>query len=288
MFAISLGLFAALCWALHDLTARSFANVIGPYRSALWLMLIGALLLLPLILWRGLIQNGDQAGFIYALLMGVAYALAVGGLFKAFSLAPLSVVGPFTSGYPALVVVWGLFLGLHPSSLEWLAIVLVLAGAVIVARTGPPDGGINSIASGKFPVVVIASICAAFGFAAAVVLGQKASLTLGEFESTFVSRFPAALILLPFLTGEKASESKLSGKSWGVITLMALFDISATSAINFAGHYPNKELAAMGISSYGALLVMFGVVFLKEKVSWGQWLGVLITAFGVALLAMPK
>ena len=110
MFALPLALSAALCWSAHDVVARSYAERVGPFRMAFGVGAGG----------RGraaahcAVARRDLAGrplwaLGYAVALGVVYAFALGGLLKAFSLAPVSIVGPMTAGYPALVVLWGLY-----------------------------------------------------------------------------------------------------------------------------------------------------------------------------------
>jgi drug/metabolite transporter (DMT)-like permease len=288
MIAISLGVFAAFCWAFHDLTAKRFADETGPYRMGFWVMLAGAVALLPVMVWRGTLLSSSLDGVMLAAIMGVFYAGAVAGLFKAFSLAPVSVVGPFTSGYPALVVFWHLYNGLAPSAVEWLAFGLALVGALVVARTGPKDGGLSIIAPGKLGAVIIASLAAAICFASTIILGQAAATLIGQYETTFISRFPAALVLAPFAFADSKSHPSISRFAWGGLLAMAILDVAAVSAVNASGLFPGAEYSAMGISLYGGLAVLLAMVFLKEKVSIGQWLGIAMVVVGVGLLGWPK
>jgi drug/metabolite transporter (DMT)-like permease len=62
--------------------------------------------------------------------------------------------------------------------------------------------------------------------------------------------------------------------------------VIAVSSINATGYFPNKELGAMVISAYGALSVLLAMVFLKEKVSAAQWVGIAMISGGVATLAV--
>ncbi len=284
MIAILLGLFAALCWSLHDMLARLFAAQLGAYRLAFLALAIGAVLLLGPVGWRGVILHSDGKALSLALAMGVAYALAIGGLFKAFSLAPVSIVGPLTSSYPALVLLWGVANGLSPSLAEWLAVVVIFAGTVIVSAYGPQDGGFGSIARDKRLVVLAACGATQVGFAASLLLGQKAALSLGEFETTFVSRLPAALLVLPLALKDQGGLRQLGRTSLAAVFAMAAMDVLAVSAINYAGRFDNKEFAAMGISTYGAGSVLLARLFLKESVSQGQWAGIALLTAGVAYL----
>jgi drug/metabolite transporter (DMT)-like permease len=287
LIAVLLGLVAALCWSVHDLVARAFAEKVGPFRMSVWVLLLGAAILFPMVLWNGTLWHGDKASLITALLLGVAYAFALGGLLKAFSLAPVSIVGPLTGGYPALVVIWGILHGLNPTNQQWLAMVAILLGAVIVGRFGPDDGGFAMVAKGKIWVVLLSAAVAVVGFAASVVLGQQATIGLGEIETTFVSRFPAAVLVFAALIVSKPPglAARPIGM-WKAVGAMALCDVIAVTSINVSTFYPNKELGAMAISGYGALSVLLAMIFLKEKVSMAQWFGIAMISGGVALLAI--
>jgi len=288
MFAVSLGVFAALCWSGHDCVARFYAERIGPFRMAFWVALTGALILLPMVMWRGTILQADAVGLGYAIALGGAYAVALAGLFVAFSIAPVSIVAPMTAGFPVLVVIWGLINGLTPSSLEWAAVLLVVVGAVIVGSNSQPGAGPSSIAPGKLLKAMTAIAAANVAFATAVILGQKAALSLGDFETTFVSRFPAALLLAPLFLREKKTGAAMDRNMVIAVLAMATLDVAAITVINYSGQFPNRALAAMGISAYGALGVLLAMVFLHEKVRPGQWLGIVLVVCGIAALGWPK
>src|SRR5882724_8755210 len=129
--ALLLGLFAALCWGVHDLAARVFTQRMGAFRLGVRTELAGFILLLPVVIMA---RGGRVEDWLLVGLLGVIYGVAIAGLFKSFAMAPLSIVGPFSAGYPALIVVWGMFFGLSPTLLQYLGIAAILIGAVIVGR----------------------------------------------------------------------------------------------------------------------------------------------------------
>ncbi len=287
MISVVLGLVAAFCWSTHDLLARRFAAGLGPFRMSFWIMLAGAALLAVPVLLRGQILNGEVQAIWIAFAMGLVYALAMGALLLAFSLAPVSIVGPLTAGYPALVVVWGLSQGHVPSIAQWLAIVIVLVGVLIVSRNGHDDDHADGVALGKMPLVIMAALVADLAFAATVIMGQSATQGLGEYEVTFLSRFPAAAVLLVMMLKDRGRLPPLSRAGVTSIVAMAACDVTAVTAINAAAWFPNRELGAMVISSYGALSVLMAMIFLRERVSAMQWLGIASVVIGVAILGWP-
>lgn len=284
MIAVLLGVAAATCWSIHDLVARSYAARIGPLRMAIAVMLVGGVFVGAIVLARNTLWQAPPRGLLEAALLGIAYGFGAGSLFKAFSLGPISVVGPLTAAYPALVVLWGVINGLEPSWLQWLAIAVTLVGAVIVGRSGHADGGIHAVAKTDLARLLFFCLTASIAYAAAVIFAQNAAVAIGEYEATFVSRPVAALALLPFMAGE-ARRMPLQAKHWWGIVAMAILDVAGITAINLSGFLPQREYAAVGISAYGAIAVIFAALVLREKVSLGQWSGIAFIVAGVATLA---
>ena len=287
MIAVLFGVFAALCWSVHDVIARSVAGAVGGFRTAAWVMVSGFILLTAYVLWDGSVWHASGSAILSGLLLGFAYGFGVGGLFKAFSLGPVSLVGPITAGYPVLAVLWGVFNGLEPTLLQWACVGATLIGAIIVARSGEADGGINAVAPGKMPQLLFFATMAALGYSSSIVLGQRAALTVGEVDATWLSRPVALLVLLPFVYFD-GKRGGLSRNQWIAIFVMGALDVLGVIAVNTSGHYPGKEFAGIGISAYAAISVVLAMIFLKEKVSPGQWAGLAMIVLGVATLSLAQ
>lgn len=285
MIAVLFGVFAALCWSVHDLIARSMAAQIGAFRMAALVIISGGILLSVYVLYDGAIWSASWPQLMSGFLLGMAYGFGVGGLFKAFSLGPISLVGPITAGYPVLAVLWGVVNGLEPSLLQWAAVGATVLGAVIVARSGTEDGGINAVEPGKMPTLLFFAVMAVLGYSSSIVLGQQAALSVGEIEATWLSRATALLVLLPFMLSE-GKFGPLTKRNWTGIFVMGGLDVLGVIAVNASGHFPGKDFAGIGISAYGAVAVVLAMLFLKETVSRGQWLGIALIVAGVATLSV--
>jgi drug/metabolite transporter (DMT)-like permease len=284
MLALGLGLFAALSWSIHDLFARQLAPVLGAYRMSIFTMLLGFVILFPAIVQSPAWSSGQWFDFWPMLVLGVIYGIAVSSLFMGFAMAPVSIVGPFTADYPALVVIWGMVHGFQPSALQVIAILAILIGAIIVGRYGEEHGGLNEVEPGKLPLVIFFCVLASVCFAAAVVMGQALSPHFGETATAGMLRLPAALVLVPVALREKGRMPSFKLSSWGLLVFMAALDMAAITGINYMGQLPAKEMGAMGISAYGGVAVVLAMIFLKEKVSAAQWVGIALTVAGVGLL----
>lgn len=287
MIAVLFGVFAALCWSIHDVIARSIAGTVGGFRTAAWVMVSGFVLLTAYVLWDGSVWQATGPAIFSGLLLGFAYGFGVGGLFKAFSLGPVSLVGPITAGYPVLAVLWGVFNGLEPTLLQWACVGATLLGAVIVARSGEADGGINAVEPGKMPALLFFAIMAVLGYSSSIVLGQQAAVSVGEVDATWLSRPVALLVLLPFAFFD-GKRGVLSRNQWIAIFVMGGLDVLGVIAVNASGHFPGKEFAGIGISAYAALSVIMAMIFLKEKVSPGQWVGLVMIVGAVATMSVSQ
>ena len=287
MIAVLFGVFAALCWSVHDVIARSIAGAVGGFRTAAWVMVSGFVLLSAYVLWDGSVWQASGPAIFSGLALGFAYGFGVGGLFKAFSLGPVSLVGPITAGYPVLAVLWSVFNGLEPTAVQWACVGATLLGAIVVARSGEADGGVNAVAPGKMPQLLFFAIMAALGYSSSIVLGQQAALTVGEVDATWLSRPVALLVLLPFVMFD-GKHGVLSRNQWIAIIVMGALDVAGVIAVNTSGHYPGREFAGIGISAYGAIAVILAMIFLKEKVSRGQWAGLAMIVLGVATLSATQ
>ncbi len=256
-------------------------------RMGLWIMILSGVMLTALVWWRGTLFAADPQGLVSALALGIAYACGAAGIYKAFSLGPISIVGPLTSAYPVLVVAFEIFKGLAPSLLQWAAMAAAIAGALIVSRSSTPDGGMNSVAPGKLVPLLIACLVCSLGYAVAVVIGQRTAVMIGEIEAAWISRATAIAGFLVMTAMEPRRET-IRGNIWWGIAAMGVLDAAGLIAVNASGHLPGKEFASIGISGYGAMAVIMAAIVLKEKVAPLQWFGIALITGGVAALALPQ
>ena len=137
MSSVLLGLVAALSWGVHDFLAR-FPSPAPSGRIPTVLAVTFAGLLYSQL--PGCLQRRPDPHLL-------APALAPGGerhlsractlsLYAALALGPLSLVTPIAGSYPALAMIFAVAQGARPSLLQWLAIAAVLAGVMLVSRSG--------------------------------------------------------------------------------------------------------------------------------------------------------
>jgi drug/metabolite transporter (DMT)-like permease len=283
MLALSLGLAAAALWAVHDLLARKLSQGAALLPILFIVLAAGTLGLVPVALATGGWAEMTGPAVALAAVSGLAFVVAIGGLYKAFSLAPVRVVSPVVGAYPLLILLIAVAQGRPVASGDWLAVLAIAVGIAIVAVAARDDAPEGYAAS---PGVAIAwGALSATGFAATFALAQAATRMSAELPVMLTGRIVALVAMLGLLLWHRGSLAPQRGH-FGVLGLMGLLDALALGFVTASGGLPRAEYASVASSLFGVLTVLLAAWFLKEHVRRVQWLGIACVFGGIAALGL--
>lgn len=283
MLALGFGLTAALLWAVHDLLARKLSQGAALLPILVLVLGAGTLGLLPVVMALGGWGQMTWAAGGVAALSGLAFSVAIGGLYKAFSLAPVRVVSPVVGAYPLLILLTAVAQGRHVSGGDWLAVLAIVIGITIVAiasRDDAPEG----YAASPGVAMTWAALSAA-GFAGTFALAQEATRLGSELPVMLVGRVVALAAILGLMVWHKGSMAPQRGH-FGVLGLMGLLDALALGLVTASGGLPRAEYASVASSLFGVLTVLLAAWVLKERVRPVQWAGITCVFSGIAALGL--
>ncbi|MBL4916281.1 DMT family transporter [Szabonella alba] len=286
MLALGFGLTAALLWAVHDLLARKLSQGAGIVAMALIVLASGALALLPLVLLAGDWSTMTGRAWAGAAASGLAFALAVGSLYRAFSLAPVRLVSPVVGSYPMLVLLIAVAQGRPVTPGDWLAVAVIVAGIAIVALAARGDGP-EGYAAGPAVATGWAAL-SALGFAATFALAQEAVRQGSDLPVMLVARITALaafLILLRMVRTGKGRPPLLRSQIW-VLCAMGVLDALSLGFVTVAGGLPKAEYASVASALFGVVTVLLAAWFLHERVRPVQWLGIAVVFTGIGALSL--
>src|SRR3990170_3401073 len=183
-----LGLVAALSWGLNDFLARFPSRAVGPIPTVLAVTVAGFIVLGAWLLLDGATISIVWPSLWLVAVSGVFFTLATLSLFAAFALGPIAIVAPIAGSYPALAMMLAVAQGARPSAWQWLAIVGVMAGVLIVSRSGGRYEESGELPPGKLKIVLGLAFLAGFCFAIALTAGQAARRLFGEVETVWLAR----------------------------------------------------------------------------------------------------
>lgn len=289
MVALSFGLGAALIWAVHDLLARKVSQGAALLPILIVVLGAGSLVLAPIALIFGDWTLMTASAVVLSIVYGLAYALAGGGLYKAFSVAPVRLVAPVIGAYPMLSLAIAVAQGRTVTGADWLAVLAIVAGIAIVAvstRDDTPDGYAAT------PAVALAwAGFSALGFATAFALGQEATRQGTELPVMLIGRAVALAVVLALAVGLALGRARGSPvaprvRHLRLLVLMGVIDTVALGLVTAAGGLSHAEYASVAASLFGVLTVLLAAWFLKENVRPVQWLGIATVFSGIASLGL--
>lgn len=280
MLSLISGLTAACAWAVHDLLVRK----IGQSASILPMMLVvlgsGSVALLVPALVFGDWAAMQGTALACAIGAGFAYVLGMGGLYAAFSLAPVRLVAPILGSFPMISLGFAAMGGKDVSLAEVAAVLAIVIGIAVVALTGT-EGGESATRPGR---AILWALGGMVGFASTFWLAQEAA-RLGDILPAVLIPRLLALALVGLLALGNRSEIRDTGGAGRTLAIMGALDALAITLVTAAASLPNPEYAAISSSLFGVLTILLAWKVLGERVAKRQWLGIAVVFGGIAVLS---
>ncbi|MEU4468224.1 DMT family transporter [Streptomyces sp. NPDC024017] len=274
----------SLLWGLADfggglLTRRTPALTVVVVSQSIAVVVLGAVVVAT----GGWSETGPQLWFAVA--AGLVGPVAMLAFYKALALGPMGVVSPLGSIGVAVPVGVGLVLGERPGLLQFVGILVAVAGVCLAG--GPQFRGA--------PVqrqAIALTLLAAFGFGAVMALIAEASSTLtGLFLALFVQRVTnvAAGGLALYVSVRRGSPAlPADGFPWRSLPALAfvgLADVAANGTYSIAAQHGPVTVAAVLASLYPVVTAVAARGVLRERLRAVQAAGAGLALVGTVLLA---
>ncbi|MFJ8594100.1 EamA family transporter [Streptomyces sp. NPDC093598] len=274
----------SLLWGLADfggglLTRRTPALTVVVVSQSIAVVVLGALVVAT----GGWSEAGPQLWFAVA--AGLVGPVAMLAFYKALALGPMGVVSPLGSIGVAVPVGVGLMLGERPGLLQFVGILVAVAGVCLAG--GPQFRGA--------PVqrqAIALTLLAAFGFGAVMALIAEASTTLtGLFLALFVQRVTnvaAGGLALLVSVRRGAPALPADGFPWRSLPALAfvgLADVAANGTYSIAAQHGPVTVAAVLASLYPVVTAVAARGVLRERLRAVQAAGAGLALVGTVLLA---
>ncbi|MEU3850929.1 DMT family transporter [Streptomyces sp. NPDC029554] len=274
----------SVLWGLADfggglLTRRTPALTVVVVSQSIAVAVLGAVVVAT----GGWSEAGPQLWFAVA--AGLVGPVAMLAFYKALALGPMGVVSPLGSIGVAVPVGVGLVLGERPGLLQFVGILVAVAGVCLAG--GPQFRGA--------PVqrqAIALTLLAAFGFGAVMALIAEASTTLtGLFLALFVQRVTnvaAGGLALYVSVRRGAPALPTDGFPWRTLPALAfvgLADVAANGTYSIAAQQGPVTVAAVLASLYPVVTAVAARGFLRERLRAIQAAGAGLALVGTVLLA---
>ena len=273
---ILLALVAAVMYGSSDFGGGLASRRLGSLRVSV----VGSAVA-TVLAWATLILAGGPGPSLRAVAWGLAAGLAGGAgtlvLYRGLARGQMSVVGPLSAVGAAVVpVAAGVALGERPSLLSVAGVLVALPAIVLVAASGSVRGKLGTglldgLAAGvAFGILFI-------GLAQA---GRNAGLWPVASEQT------GALLITLAVAVKTREPLRIPLRAAGLPVLVGASGMAATLAYFYATHFSMLAIAAVLVSLYPGVTVLFARTLLHERFTPAQRAGLGLCALAIAAIAL--
>jgi drug/metabolite transporter (DMT)-like permease len=291
---ILLGLVTALCWGSADLFARFATRRIGTFRTMLYMQFCG-FCLLTLVMprlggWGHLFDGSGWEPWAWGILAGVLNTSSTLALYRSFEIGKLSIVAPISACYPVLTMLLSALTGERLTALRLFGLVLTIVGVILVARGEQAPDDANSIDEKRQPATtrlgVGWALFSAFGFGIMFwLLGLRVVPLLGSSPSVWVIRLTSVAATAMVMLVARQSRTLPLRRDMPLLLGVGFLDTSAYVFNNHGMLHEQTSVVSVLASLYGAVTVALAALFLREKVTASQWLGIAAIFIGIILIS---
>jgi len=308
-----------LCWGAADFFGGIQSRRLPALTVAFWSQLAGALALAIALAIEGV--RPAATGIAWGLAAGVGSGCALVLFYRSLAEGTMSMVAPISACGAIVPVAAALLTGNQPGVLAALGVLATIAGVILVsrphtpARFAPPavEGDQASPASPASPAssarggrrVVAMALGSALGFGlfyvfvdagvastagtAATTGAVAAAGTAGSHGSPLWviagARMSSLAILSMIALVSRRSALRWPGRRIGAVALVGIGDTGANLLFAYAATTGNLAVVGVLGSLYPVATVVLARWLLRERLSGGQNVGVVLALTGVVLLA---
>jgi drug/metabolite transporter (DMT)-like permease len=269
------GLASAATWGAGDFCGGLASRRSSAIGVVIFGDLVGAVLLAGLALLLGEALPPLTA-LVWGALAGLAGAAGLLALYRSLALGRMSIASPLTAIFAGLFpVLFGLLTEGLPSVFQFAGFALALFGVWCLASTGRLDFHWRDLG---LPLI------SGFGFGLFFILIGQAARTAAIWPLV-ASRAAGTLGLMAYALATRQFALP-AREHWPLTTLVGVLDAAGNGFFAFAARLGRLDVASVLASLYPASTVWLAWVFLKERLTRQQLVGVLAALAAVVLIAV--
>jgi bacterial/archaeal transporter family protein len=267
-------------WGVYDFLGGVFAKKIGPLNSFFWSQLAGLIFSLLLAIVLKITINFS---FLVIILFPVAAIFYTAGylfFFKGFEVGNVSIVAATMNLWAVFTMLFAfIFMGQRLSTIQTVGALMIISGVTIASLNwGDIKNRGFTLSSG-----VKEAVLGAFFFGIFWNISEIISEEVGWLLTTLIVKFFIVIFLLifSFLLKRKISLKKTSSRTICIVGLMGIVEAGAVAVVNYGLTIGDAILITPIASALSIVTIGLAIIFLKDKITKHQVLGIIITIAGI-------
>jgi len=284
LLSIFLGLGGMIGWGIYDFLGGVFAKQIGPFKSFFWSQLAGLLSIFLLAIVFTINLNASILVILLSAIAAIIYAAGYLLFFKGFEIGNISIVAATMNLWAVFTMLFAfIFMGQRLSTIQTVGVLMIISGATLASLNWSDvrNQGFQLSAGVK------EAILGAFFFGVFWNISEIISEEMGWLFTTLFVKLGIILFLLffSFLVKREISLSKATTQTKYMLVLMGIIEAGAVALVNFGLTIGDAILIMPIASALSIVTITLAIVFLKEKVTKLQGVGIIAAIVGIILTA---
>ena len=271
-------------WGLYDFLGGVFAKRIGPFKSFFWSQLAGLISVLLLAVVLGTSLGAPMLVVILLPIAAILYSAGYLFFFKGLEIGNVSIVAATMNLWAVFTMLFAFaFMGQRLSPIQTLGVLMIISGATLASLKWSEIGN----RSFQLSVGVKEAAVGAFFFGIFWNVSQVISEEIGWLRTTLFVKLGIVLCLLLFalLVRREIALATIPARTRYAIILMGIIEAAAVAVVNFGLTIGDAILITPVASALSLVTITLAIVFLKEKVTRLQGLGMVTAVIGIVVTA---
>jgi len=284
LLSILSGIAGMFGWGLYDFLGGIYSKQIGPFKSFFWSQLAGLISVLLLLFTFTINLNIPVSVIVLLPVAAIVYSAGYLFFFKGFELGNVSIVAATMNLWAVFTMLFAfIFMGQRLSTLQSLGVFMIISG-VILASLNWSDIKNHGF---KLSLGVKETVLGAFFFGVFWNISEVISEEIGWLPTTLFVKLGIIVFLLVFslLIKRELVLTKATTKTKIMVVLMGSIEAGAVAIVNFGLTVGDAILITPIASALSIVTITLAIIFLKDKVTKLQGLGMITAVAGIIVTA---
>ena len=272
-------------WGLYDFLGGVYAKQIGAFKSFFWSQLAG---LATVILLLIVFTISLKVSFLDIVLLAVAAMVYSAGylfFFKGFEVGNVSIVAATMNLWAVFTMLFAfVFMGQRLSAMQSLGVFLIISGVTLASLNW------RDIKNNRFQLSrgVRETVLGAFFFGVFWNISEAVSEEIGWLPTTLFVKIGiiGCLLLFSLVLKREFTLSKASRTTKVAVILMGCIEAVAVAIVNYGLTIGDAILITPIASALSVVTISLAFLFLREKVTPLQGLGMITAVVGITVTAL--
>ncbi len=271
-------------WGIYDFLGGVYAKQIGPFKSFFWSQLAGLISVFLLIFVFTISPNIPILVIILLPIAAIVYSAGYLFFFKGFEIGNVSIVAASMNLWAVFTMLFAfIFMGQRLSTIQSFGVFMIISGVTLASLNW------SDIRNQKFQLSsgVKETILGAFFFGVFWNISEVISEKIGWLLTTLLVKFGIILFLLlfSFLLKRELDLTKATTKTKCMVVFMGIIEAVAVAIVNYGLTIGDAILITPIASALSIVTIALAIIFLKDKVTKLQGLGIITAVAGIIVTA---